>query len=122
MAPRQCQAEGHVNLGRSILTYVRLSLGEVQNRYRLRFCPRHNAAVQEDLSQFKVDPDSGALSGGDALMTQCFSCRQPIGESDWYLYVTSYPTKNEREDYWSRLHVNCSIGPLLERGSYAENC
>jgi hypothetical protein len=36
------------------------------------------------------------------------------------VFITSYPTKNERKDHWSRIHVDCRLDGLLVKGSYAE--
>lgn len=120
MTQRRCQVEGHALLTGTNLFYIRIGHGDDFNRYRLRFCRRHAAAVYEDLSQFEVSPEDGTLSGGDDAMAQCLSCSKPVDEGAWYAFVTSYPSKNERKDHWSRLHVDCSIGPLLEKGEYAE--
>jgi hypothetical protein len=120
MAARRCQWEGHALLSGSNLFYIRIGQGEIFDRYRLRFCRAHARAVYEDLAQFKVNPDDGTLSGGDTFMAQCLSCGKPVDETGSYVFITSYPTKNEREDHWSRLHVDCRIDGMLDRGEYAE--
>lgn len=120
MTARRCQVEGHALLAGTNLFYVRIGHGQDFTRYRLRFCRGHSGAVQEDLAEFEVNPENGTLSGGDDAMAKCFACGKPVDETGWYLFVTCYPTKNERKDYWSRLHVDCRIGGWLESGDYAE--
>ena len=120
MTARRCQVSGHALLTGTNLYYVRIGHGEDFERYRLRFCRVHSRLVQEDLTEFEVNPEDGTLSGGDDSMAKCFSCGEPVDESGAYLFLTCYPSKNERKDYWSRLHVDCSIGGLLEKGDYAE--
>lgn len=120
MAFRRCQVDGHPIMGRSNLVYFGLVGAEDETRWRLRFCSVHARAVHQDLSQYEVSPDDGTLSGGDLVMTQCLSCGQPVDELGWRCFLTTYPTKNERKDYWASLHVNCRVPTLLAKGTYAE--
>lgn len=120
MAFRKCQVDGHDLMTRSNLIYVGVVGPDDEWRYRLRFCVTHARAVYEDLAEFEVDPESGALSGGDDALTKCLSCGQPVHERRWKLFLTSYPTKNERKDHWASLHTDCSIPSLLSKGPYAE--
>ena len=120
MTARRCQVNGHPLFTASSLFYVGLQHGSDVSRYRLRFCRIHAASIHEDLAQFEVDADDGTLRGGDLVSSQCFSCGQPVDELGWYVFMTGYPTKDQRKDYWSRLHVECSIGDLLGKGEYAE--
>jgi hypothetical protein len=120
MAARRCQWEGHALLSSSHLFYIRIGQGELFERYRLRFCGAHARSVYEDLTQFEVNAEDGTLSGGDLVSSQCLSCGKPVDETGSYVFITSYPTKNERKDHWSRIHVDCRLDGLLVKGSYAE--
>lgn len=120
MTARRCQVDGHALLAGTNLFYVRFGHGQDFERYRLRFCRLHARAVYEDLAEFEVNPEDGTLSGGDPSMTKCLSCGKPVDETGWYAFLTSYPTKDERKDHWSRLHVDCRVPALLEKGVYAE--
>ncbi|HEX6827174.1 MAG TPA: hypothetical protein VF077_12725 [Nitrospiraceae bacterium] len=120
MTVRRCQVEGHALLTGTNLFYVRVGHGDDFDRYRLRFCRMHARVVYEDLSEFEVSPEDGTLSGGDDAMTNCLADGKPVDESGLYVFVTSYPTKNERKDHWSRLHMDCRLPQLLVKGEYAE--
>ena len=109
MAYHPCIAGPHYNPAKNYLVYVALVQGELSQRYRLRFCRNHFSAVQEDLAEFKVSPEDGTVGPLESAPPNCLACGQPTSEVDWQLFVTSYPTQHEREDYWSRLHVDCIL-------------
>jgi hypothetical protein len=114
MAFYPCSFEGHYNPRRNYLAYVGLADGNNTKRWRLRLCATHIRDVQEYLSEFKIDPENGAVSGGSAAMTNCLSCGQPLDERGWQLFVTCYPPDDQREDYWARIHAACNVPTLIE--------
>ena len=109
MAFHPCTAGPHYNPLKNYLVYIGLMGPEQTERYRLRFCRTHFAAVQEDLAQFKVSPEDGTVGSFDRPPPQCLACGKPTSEVDWQLFVTCYPAQHQREDYWSRLHVDCRL-------------
>lgn len=113
MAFYPCDLGPHYNPRRNYLTYVGVGLATDMSRWRLRFCSAHVRAVQEHLSQFKVNPENGTVSGGDLVLAQCLTCGQPIHEFGRQLFVTCYPPDNEREDYWARVHLECTVPDLI---------
>ena len=118
MAFNPCSAGNHWHPRKNYLVYIAHGRGEAMVRYRLRFCLTHIALVQEQLSEFEVDPDNGAVSGGDAAMSNCFSCGQPLDETRWQLFATCYPPNDERKDYWAGIHSSCTLpDPLSDQWS-----
>jgi len=109
MAFYPCDFGPHYNPRRNYLAYIGVGAGADVTRWRLRFCAGHINAVQQDLAQFKVDPEGGTVRGGDAAMSHCLSCHEPIGENRWQLFVTCYPPNEEREDYWAQIHQGCTV-------------
>lgn len=113
MAFYPCDYGPHYNPRRNYLLYVGEAIGADVNRWRLRFCLAHLGAVQEYLSEYKVSPEDGAISGGDTAMANCLSCGQPLDQTRRQLFVTCYPADNEREDYWARIHVDCTVPDVI---------
>ena len=109
MAFHPCMAGPHYNPAKNFLVYVGLMGPQELQRYRLRFCRNHFGAIQEDLAEFKVSPEDGTVGPLEGPSAKCLACGKPASEVDWQLFVTCYPTQHEREDYWSRLHVNCRL-------------
>lgn len=112
MAFLPCSVGPHANPFRNSLFYVARGGGLDMFRFRLRLCPGHRAVVQDNLAQYKVTPDDVALGWNDAP-SECFACGQPIAELGDQMFVTGYPAQNEREDYWFRIHRDCSLPDWL---------
>jgi len=113
MAYFPCDYGSHYNPRKNHLVYVGVGAGTEMSRHRLRFCQAHVSAVQEYLAQFKVDPANGTVAGGDVMLANCLSCSQPVDQTGRQLFVTCYPPNDEREDYWSRIHVDCSLPDVI---------
>lgn len=86
-----------------------------QTDYRLRLCPQHLTAFQNDLSKHEVAWADDAVSVVNTP-SECFSCGKPVSEVDWHLSVTAYPAKDQRKDYWSRLHIDCTLPDWAKNG------
>ena len=100
-----CDFGPHAWLKKKHLVYVGLAvLGDVA-RYRLRFCPEHLAVLEEDLAEHDVEALNATVSTGDRRVVNCLSCGEPIDETGVQFFVTCYPTKDERKDYWFRVHA-----------------
>jgi hypothetical protein len=114
-----CDAGPHYNPRKNFLFYAGYGAGNDFDRYRLRFCAAHYRTIQEDLSEFEVSPEDGAVSGGDTAMTNCLACGEPVDQTGRNLFATCYPTKDERKDYWARIHVDCRL-PVWLRDQQAQ--
>lgn len=108
MAYMPCDVGRHFNPGRNVNAYFARGSGSVMDRWNLRLCPGHWSEYQRDLAEFEVDPANTALSSFSANDT-CLTCSEPVGEGGDQLFVTSYPTKQERKDYWARVHHDCNL-------------
>jgi hypothetical protein len=108
MALLPCDFGPHRNLGRNISFYSSIGSGSFMERRSWRLCPRHWQEIEGGLAKFKVDPTSGALSSS-IDQGLCLSCSEPVNELGRQLFVTCYPSQNNREDYWSRIHDDCSL-------------
>lgn len=115
MAYLLCTATKHANPRRNAGFYCHLWSAEVQHDFRLRLCPAHLVAAQNDLAQYELVNTNDAASVIDTP-TNCFSCGQPVTELDWHLSITAYPAKNERKDYWARIHVSHSLPEWMQNG------
>ena len=114
MAYNPCAVGPHFNPLKNYLSYISWGRGNDMRRYRLRFCAMHIAVLQEDLAEFKVNPVDGTVSGGNAAMTHCLACSEPLDKVAWQVFVTCYPPNNEREDYWSHVHVGCQLPEYMQ--------
>jgi hypothetical protein len=47
------------------------------------------------------------------MVADCLTCSQPLTEVGWQLFITAYPTQDERKDYWARIHTDCRLPDLL---------
>lgn len=99
-----CDFEAHPWLKKKHLVYVGVAYRGQAERWRLRFCPAHLGVLEEDLAQHEVSALQATVSNGDRRVVDCLSCREPIEEIGWQLFVTCYPTQDERKDYWARIH------------------
>lgn len=108
MAIFPCSVGKHFYPGPQLAAYFNVAKGDDVDGWKLRLCPGHVSEIQGDLAQFKVDIADDAV-GRSNFAPQCVTCLQPTGEVDWQLFVTIYPTKQEREDYWTALHVDCNV-------------
>jgi hypothetical protein len=95
--------------------YCHLWGSGVQNDFRLRLCPRHLAAFQHDLTKYEV-VYSDTAAGIVDTPSDCFSCGEPVLQTDWHFSVTAYPAKDERKDYWARLHTDCRLPAWGQNG------
>lgn len=86
-----------------------------QRDFRLRLCPTHIRALQHDLAEHELAPINDTPSIIDTP-TKCFSCGQPVDQIDWHFSVTAYPAKDDREDYWTRLHIDCRLPLWAQNG------
>lgn len=108
MALLPCDFGPHRNIGRNTTLYAGLGSGGFMERHSWRLCARHWNEIHVGLTQFEVDPESGALSSG-AEARLCLACLEPVNELGRQLFVTSYPAKDQRKDYWAHIHDDCSL-------------
>lgn len=109
-----CGWDGHVWPRKKHLFYLAWGEGQNFKRYRLRFCGPHAALVDEYLAENELAPSIGAIGTADARYSNCLSCRKPVGEVGWQVFITGYPAQDQRKDYWGRLHVGCQLPDYLQ--------
>jgi len=116
MAYLPCSMGKHRHPGRNTNLYVGVLSHGDPLRGSGRLCPVHWREVQNSLSQFEVDTESGTLSD-PSFEGLCLTCLKPVHEGGSQVFLTSYPAKNERKDYWARLHESCDLDiPFLTLG------
>jgi len=115
MAYFPCNVGPHYNPGKNYLVYPALAQGDEIVRKRLRLCAAHLHVVQDDLAQYEVLPEHATASRWDTG-ADCFSCRKPIDQNAWDFFVTAYPTKDERKDYWAKVHESCADATWVKIG------
>jgi hypothetical protein len=115
MAMLPCTACGHKTPFRNAGLYCHLWNSGVQQDFRLRLCPTHLTAFEYDLAKYELSPldDTGSVVN---TPTECFTCGKPVGQTDWHVSVTAYPAKDQRKDYWARLHTDCRLPAWGQNG------
>lgn len=114
MAFLPCDIGPHRNLGRNVSLYASVGTGIHMDRWSWRLCLRHWDEIEVGLAQYKVDPDSGAVSTATDERL-CLACGQPVDEGGRQVFVTCYPAQNNREDYWSRIHDEHSLPGFMPK-------
>lgn len=112
MAMYPCDRGPHRYLSRQQTAYVGLLSGVNSSRYKLRLCPDHFGALQDDLAEFEVDT-MDPTSSVDGSHAKCVSGLEPLYKGGWEVFVTVYPTNEERKDYWGKLCSDHPIPPSL---------
>ena len=95
-----CNWDGHFWPKKKCLFYLAIGGGAEFKRYRLRFCPDHGALVDEHLSQYELTVVQYAARASNGHMTHCFSGGEPLAEIVRQVFITGYPTQDQRKDYW----------------------
>lgn len=113
-----CDYDGHFWPKKKHLFYIAVGSGGDFSRYRRRFCSHHCAVVEEDLAEHKLPPLDAALSAANGSMANCFACGEPVKEGGVQVFITGYPTQDQREDYWGKLHDGHRLPEYL-RDSFA---
>jgi hypothetical protein len=112
MAVLPCKVGMHPHPYRNVNCYVGHFVGPTAQRYSGRYCPGHWDEIQSGLAQFEVDPERLTLSDSTS-QGLCLTCLEPVDEFGGQVFITSYPAKNQRKDYWARVHVACFLPQLL---------
>lgn len=118
MAHLPCGRGPHYNPFRNSNYYVAVGQGDNFSRWLLRLCPVHAAAVNEDLADHEIVPEDVATRT-DWVRPDCLACGKPMDQVGTQLFVTAYPAKDQRKDYWGNLHVNCSLPVTLSKPDLA---
>lgn len=125
MAFFPCSVGPHAHRSPNHLCYVAVGSGADFRRHRVRLCPSHWARVDDYLAKFEAPTvdDTGSWPG---VGSDCIACGEPTFEPRWQVFITAYPAKDERKDYWSYLHVDCQlpkelVDPDLSRRGGDEN-
>lgn len=113
MAFLPCMQGPHRTPTRNVNVYVGVLGPETADRTSFRLCLDHWNSIEHDLAEFEVDPvDLTGSPGG--YSSKCVTCLQPADEVRRQVFVTAYPAKNERKDYWGKLHDPCRLPFQLE--------
>ena len=107
-----CDRCGQPVPGRLINCYIASSHSGNTVRHRTRLCRRHWGLIENDLLKYEIDLVEAAAGRGD-MVADCLTCSQPLTEVGWQLFITAYPTQDERKDYWARIHTDCRLPDLL---------
>jgi hypothetical protein len=109
-----CDFDGHFWPKKKHLFYVAVGSGGDFSRYRRRFCSHHVESIQEDLAEHELVTVDGAVRSDYGHMADCFSCGEPVKEGGRQVFITGYPTQDERKDYWGRLHESHQLPEYLQ--------
>jgi hypothetical protein len=113
MAFLPCDRGLHPNpRGRNEIVYSAYGDGGDFSRFRLRLCHTHALEVYDRLTPFLVQADDLA-SEDIERPTTCITCGEPLVQAGWQVFVTCYPTQNDRVDYWALLHTDCRFPDWL---------
>jgi hypothetical protein len=110
-----CTACGHRQPLRNAGIYAHLWNGGVQEDFRLRLCPGHLTTFEDDLAKYEVMTPAYTASVVDSP-SDCLTCRKPVAQTDWHFSATAYPAKDQRKDYWARLHTDCRLPAWGQNG------
>lgn len=113
-----CSFDGHLWPRKKHLFYVAVGRNGDFLRHRLRFCPTHAAVVEEHLSEFEVRTENVAAGSANWSMVKCLADGEPVDQIGVQVYITGYPTQDERKDYWACLHDACIL-PIFLRDLYS---
>lgn len=109
-----CDWDGHFWPKKKHLFYVAIGNGGDFLRYRRRFCTHHVASVEEDLAEHELVTADGAAPVHNPAMANCLSCGEPVNQGGRQVFITGYPTQDQRKDYWGRLHDGHQLPEYLQ--------
>lgn len=112
MAFFPCDVGPHKNPGRNMNMYIGLLSDRDPLRYGLRLCQGHWGEIEPHLAEYEVLIDN-ATNTAWGTTSWCATCGEPIEESGGQVFVTCYPSKNDRKDYWLQVHSSCPIPKFL---------
>lgn len=104
-----CNWDGHFWPKKKCLFYIAVGNGGQYDRWRLRFCPAHAGEVHEYLSERELSIANLTVGASKIAATNCFSCGQPVEHGGTQVFITGYPTQDERKDYWLEVHRSCRL-------------
>ena len=106
MAYLPCDAGTHFHPARNVNVYTGVLGDGPDLRKTARLCQGHWGEVEPHLSEHEIVPDDLA-GGGNLTVKPCPACKQPLHQLQVRAFVTAYPAKDDRKDYWLNLHQNC---------------
>jgi len=112
MAYFPCDRGPHFNPGRNVNLYLGLVGNGPDRRLTGRLCELHWREVESHLAEYEVVPDD--IAGSISLAPiPCATCKQPVHQGGARAFLTSYPAKNDRKDYWLNVHDPCGFPDWL---------
>jgi len=112
MAIYPCEVGPHAHRTRNILVYAGFLTPDGDMRSRARVCQLHWRTVEPHLVQFEVT-DELPTAGNQVSIAPCATCGEPVAERGTQLFITAYPTQNDRKDYWLQVHDTCGTPDWL---------
>jgi hypothetical protein len=88
-------------------------------RSRTRLCSVHWGVAEPHLKEHEVLEDV-SLTSYDETPHACPTCGELVEGRGAQLFVTAYPTKEERKDYWLQVHDHCGTPKWLPWKAQAE--
>ena len=108
MAIFPCDEGPHKHSGKNINVYIGLIRDGDPLRYSTRLCDLHWGEIEPHLTHYEVLVDDPTASfRNDA--GRCASCGDPLTERGQQLFITAYPPKHDRKDYWLHIHSHCTV-------------
>lgn len=106
MARFPCDVDGQRFRGKSFYFYPTIAYGQYTDRKRLRVCTAHAENVIRNLAEASAfDETLGVFVATDPEL--CLICGDAPAMGDRFVYITTYPTQDERTDYWGNACLSC---------------
>jgi hypothetical protein len=110
MALTPCDMHGTRYRGAAVHLYPAVMFGGLTARMHLRVCMLCAKEIIEMLQEHAKPATEEGLY--EALKDDaCAACSEPVGSHDVTCFLTAYLPNDERQDYWSRYHVDCLDPP-----------
>lgn len=108
MAIFPCDVGLHRNPGKNMNMYVGVLNQGTGPRMALRLCEGHWREVEPHLTEYEVITDGSDAPYGFGSFV-CGTCGQILSERGAQVFVTAYPPKQDRKDYWFQVHSECPL-------------
>jgi hypothetical protein len=114
MAMLPCDNGYHRTLGRNTNVYIGVIGDSDPQRWSLRLCDLHWGEIEPHLAKYEVLVEDPTFSVR-ALPDWCASDGEPIHERGRQVFVTAYPPKQGRKDYWLHIHESCTLPRFIPK-------
>lgn len=112
MASSPCTVCGQRFLGRATYFYPAVLKEAGPERQTLKLCPRHAKNVLNNLHDAtELRVDTGVFESRDWDI--CLICGGDASQQMSSVYITCYPAKDERQDFWGFGCPSCAPSDLI---------